>query len=149
MQPERLAHFKEILLAQLREHRNNVRNDQAAALEFSDDGVKDSSDMSVMDVSKELAFRRGDRKSQIVLISIRRCCGSKKAVTAFVLAVVSRSTSGDSKLYRLHVSMPNAKLVSNKPEAPTTLPHCMSPQVPGFRFQVPGFKSFSILTLSL
>ena len=66
MQPERLAHFKEILLAQLREHRNNVRNDQAAALEFSDDGVKDSSDMSVMDVSKELAFRQGDRESQMV-----------------------------------------------------------------------------------
>ncbi len=66
MQPERLAHFKKILLAQLREQPEQFRNDQAAALEFSDDGVKDSSDMSVMDVSKELAFRQGDRESQMV-----------------------------------------------------------------------------------
>jgi len=66
MQPERLAHFKQILLAQLREHGNNVRNDQAAALELSDDGVKDSMDLSVMDVSKELALRLGDRESQMV-----------------------------------------------------------------------------------
>ena len=66
MQPERLAHFKEILLAQLREHANNIRNDQAAALELSDDGVKDSMDLSVMDVSKELALRLGDRESQMV-----------------------------------------------------------------------------------
>lgn len=66
MQAERLAHFKEILIAQLREHANNVREDQAAALELSDDGVKDSSDMSVMDVSKELALRLGDRESQMV-----------------------------------------------------------------------------------
>jgi RNA polymerase-binding transcription factor len=66
MRPERLAHFKEILLAQLREHSNHVRDDQAAALELSDDGVKDSMDLSVMDVSKELALRLGDRESQMV-----------------------------------------------------------------------------------
>jgi RNA polymerase-binding transcription factor len=66
MQAERLAHFKEILLAQLREHANNVSNDQAAALELSDDGVKDSMDLSVMDVNKELALRLGDRESQMV-----------------------------------------------------------------------------------
>lgn len=66
MRPERLAHFKEILLAQLREHTNNVRDDQAAALELSDDGVKDSMDLSVMDVNKELALRMGDRESQMV-----------------------------------------------------------------------------------
>ena len=66
MRPEQLAHFKEILLAQLREHTNNVRDDQAAALELSDDGVKDSMDLSVMDVNKELALRLGDRESQMV-----------------------------------------------------------------------------------
>jgi DnaK suppressor protein len=66
MQAERLEHFKEILISQLREHANNVSADQAAALELSDDGVKDSSDMSVMDVSKELALRLGDRESQMV-----------------------------------------------------------------------------------
>ena len=66
MRPERLAHFKEMLLAQLREHAENIRNDQSAALELSDDGVKDSMDLSVMDVSKELALRLGDRESQMV-----------------------------------------------------------------------------------
>ena len=66
MQPERLAHFKAILLAQLRGHADNIRTDQAAALELSDDGVKDSMDLSVMDVSKELALRLGDRESQMV-----------------------------------------------------------------------------------
>lgn len=66
MDPKRLAHFKEILLDQLREHANNVSKDQAAALELSDDGVKDSMDLSVMDVNKELALRLGDRESQMV-----------------------------------------------------------------------------------
>jgi DnaK suppressor protein len=66
MRPERLAHFREILLAQLREHTKHINDDQAAALELSDDGVKDSMDLSVMDVSKELAFRLGDRESQMV-----------------------------------------------------------------------------------
>ena len=66
MRPERLAQFKEILIAQLREHSNHVRDDQAAALELSDDGVKDSMDLSVMDVNKELALRLGDRESQMV-----------------------------------------------------------------------------------
>lgn len=66
MQQQRLAHFKEILLAQLREHSQHIRDDQAAALELSDDGVKDNSDLSVMDVNKELALRLGDRESQMV-----------------------------------------------------------------------------------
>jgi len=55
MQPEKLAHFKQILLSQLQGHTDHVRADQAAALELSDDGVKDTVDMSLMDVSKELA----------------------------------------------------------------------------------------------
>lgn len=66
MQPERIAHFKEILIAQLRQHAQHVSDDQAAALELSDDGVKDSMDLSVMDVSKEMALRLGDRESQMV-----------------------------------------------------------------------------------
>ena len=66
MRPERLAHFKEILLGQLRHHTQHISDDQAAAIELSDDDVKDSMDLSVMDVSKELAFRLGDRESQMV-----------------------------------------------------------------------------------
>jgi DnaK suppressor protein len=66
MQPEKLAHFKQILLGQLQGHTDRVRDDQAAALELSDDGVQDTVDMSVTDVNKELALRLGDRESQMI-----------------------------------------------------------------------------------
>ncbi len=66
MDPEKLEHFRGLLLVELRQHTEYIRNDQAAALDFSDDGVKDSSDLSVMDVNKELALRLGERESQMV-----------------------------------------------------------------------------------
>lgn len=66
MQREKLAHFEAMLLAQLREHSNNVRVDQAAALELSDDGVMDPADLSLMDHNKELALQLGERESQMV-----------------------------------------------------------------------------------
>src|SRR5580765_4057957 len=66
MQPERLAHFKQILNAELRKHTDHVRDDQAAALELSDDGVKDTVDLSLMDVNKEMALRLGERESQMI-----------------------------------------------------------------------------------
>jgi DnaK suppressor protein len=66
MQPEKLARFKTILLANLRGHTEHVREDQAAALELSDDGVKDTVDLSLMDVNKELALRLGERESQMI-----------------------------------------------------------------------------------
>lgn len=66
MQPEKLANYKKVLLAQLQQHTEHVRDDQAAALELSDDGVKDTVDMSLMDVSKELALRLGERESQMI-----------------------------------------------------------------------------------
>jgi len=66
MQPEKLARFKQILLSQLQGHTDHVRADQAAALELSDDGVKDTVDMSLMDVNKELALRLGERESQMI-----------------------------------------------------------------------------------
>ena len=66
MQPEKLTHFKQVLLEELQKHTEHVRNDQAAALELSDDGVKDTVDMSLMDVSKELALRLGERESQMI-----------------------------------------------------------------------------------
>ena len=66
MQPAKLAHFKQILLSQLQGHSDHVRADQAAALELSDDGVKDTVDMSLMDVNKELALRLGERESQMI-----------------------------------------------------------------------------------
>ena len=66
MNAERLEHYRKLLLTQLREHNQHIRDDQAAALELSDDGVKDSSDFSVMDVNKDLALSLGDRESQMV-----------------------------------------------------------------------------------
>src|SRR5918911_950565 len=66
MDEKRLDHFRKILLEQLRQHTENVREDQAAALEANDDGVKDSVDMSLQDVNREIAFRLGERESQMV-----------------------------------------------------------------------------------
>ncbi len=66
MQPEKLAHFKQILVAELQGHADHVRADQAAAIELSDDDVKDTVDMSLMDVNKELALRSGERESQMI-----------------------------------------------------------------------------------
>jgi DnaK suppressor protein len=66
MRPEKLAHFKQILLSELQAHTDNVRDDKAAAIELTDDSVKDTVDMSQMDVNKELAFRLGDRESQML-----------------------------------------------------------------------------------
>lgn len=66
MQPERLTHFKQILMAELRKSTEHVREDQAAAIELSDDGVKDTVDLSLMDVNKELALRLGERESQMI-----------------------------------------------------------------------------------
>jgi DnaK suppressor protein len=67
MDEKRLQHFRALLEDELRRHSENVREDQADALEAaSDDGVKDSADMSVQDVSQETAFRLGERESQMV-----------------------------------------------------------------------------------
>ena len=66
MKPERLNHFRQLLLDQLREHTEHIRAEQMAGLEAADDGVKDSVDLSLMDVNQELAFRLGERESQMV-----------------------------------------------------------------------------------
>jgi len=68
MDAEKLEHFRKILQDQLRQHTDNVRENQASALEMSaaDDGVKDSVDMSLQDVNQEIALRLGERESQTV-----------------------------------------------------------------------------------
>ena len=68
MQPERLAHFKNILLNQLRQHTEHIRQDQADALELSDNDAKDTVDLSVMDVNKEMALRLGERVRGMIVI---------------------------------------------------------------------------------
>ena len=66
MNSVRMEHFRKILQEQLREHVAKVSVEQAAALESDDDGVKDSVDLSLIDVNKEIAFRLTERESQIV-----------------------------------------------------------------------------------
>jgi DnaK suppressor protein len=66
MDAEKIKHYRSMLLEQLKQHTENVRGEQANALEASDDGVKDSVDMSLMDVNREIAFRLGERESQMV-----------------------------------------------------------------------------------
>src|SRR5260370_38520449 len=66
MNAERLQHFSRLLLDQLRQQTDHVRTDQAAALELYDDGGKDSVDLSVLDLNKEIALRLGERSSQLV-----------------------------------------------------------------------------------
>ena len=66
MDAQKLEHFRNLLLNQLRQLTEQVRTDQAAALELYDDGVKDSVDLSVQDLSKEIALRLGERSSKIV-----------------------------------------------------------------------------------
>jgi len=67
MDKQRLEHFRKLLTEQLRAHDEQVRDKQQEALELNaDDGVKDSVDMSLQDVNQELAFRLGERESQMV-----------------------------------------------------------------------------------
>ena len=66
MDAQKLEHFRNLLLSQLRENTAQVRTDQAAALELYDDGVKDSVDLSVQDLNKEIALRLGERSSKVV-----------------------------------------------------------------------------------
>jgi DnaK suppressor protein len=66
MSPERLEHFRQLLMTQLAEHKGHIRDERAAALDFSDDGVMDTPDLSLVDVNKELAFKLGERESEMV-----------------------------------------------------------------------------------
>ncbi|MFN2456299.1 MAG: TraR/DksA family transcriptional regulator [Pyrinomonadaceae bacterium] len=68
MEAKKLEHFRSLLQEQLQQHTESVRDGQADALEYAaaDDGVKDSVDMSLQDHNQELAFRLGERESQMV-----------------------------------------------------------------------------------
>jgi RNA polymerase-binding transcription factor len=67
MDAQKLEHYRTVLRKELTRHTENVRGDQAAALEAAaDDGVKDSVDMSLQDVNQELALRLGERESKMV-----------------------------------------------------------------------------------
>ena len=68
MEAERLDHYRQILLEQLRQHTELARDNQSDALEFAaaDDSVKDVADQSVKDVNQEIEYRLSERESQLV-----------------------------------------------------------------------------------
>ncbi|HZB45339.1 MAG TPA: TraR/DksA family transcriptional regulator [Pyrinomonadaceae bacterium] len=68
MDEKRLDYFRNVLLEQLRQHNENIRENQSDALEMiaADDGVKDVADMSLQDVSQEIEYRLSERESQMV-----------------------------------------------------------------------------------
>ena len=66
MRAEKRAHFRQLLLDQLRQYTEQIRSDQAAALELNNEDVKDSVDLSVLDLNKEIMFRLGERDSKLV-----------------------------------------------------------------------------------
>jgi DnaK suppressor protein len=66
MDSNRLEYFRTKLLQELRQRTQSVLADQAAALEFSFDAAKDAVDASWLNVNQEIAFRLGERESQMV-----------------------------------------------------------------------------------
>ena len=66
MDANKIQHFRELLLADLRRHARQVSDEQAAAIDAADDGAKESVDLSLRDVIGELALKLGDRESSMV-----------------------------------------------------------------------------------
>ena len=66
MRAEKREYFRQLLTNQLRQYTEQIRSDQASALELNNEDVKDSVDLSVLDLNKEIMFRLGERDSKIV-----------------------------------------------------------------------------------
>jgi len=66
MEASKLEHFKQLLLAELRRHAQNVSDDQAAALDAAGEEAKESADLSMKDVTQEISLKLGDQESQMV-----------------------------------------------------------------------------------
>lgn len=66
MEASKLEHFKQLLLAELVRHAQHVSDDQAAALDAAGEDAKESADVSMKDVTQEIALKLGDQESQMV-----------------------------------------------------------------------------------
>ena len=66
MEATKLEHFKQLLLAELRRHAQNVSDDQAAALDAAGDDAKESADFALRDGLEAMALKLGDQESQMV-----------------------------------------------------------------------------------
>ena len=58
-------HFKKLLLAELRRHAQHINDEQARALDITNDDVKDS-DHALHDVIQGLALKLSDNESKMV-----------------------------------------------------------------------------------
>ena len=66
MDAQKLAHFKQLLLTDLRRHARQVSDEQANAIDMASDGAKESADLSLRDVISELGLKLGERESQMI-----------------------------------------------------------------------------------
>jgi DnaK suppressor protein len=65
MDKQKLDYFRNLLLEQRRQATEDVRADRATAIE-GDDGVRDSGDMSELDVNASTALNLGGRQAQLI-----------------------------------------------------------------------------------
>jgi DnaK suppressor protein len=66
MDKKKSEHFREILLAQLRQHARLVSDDQFDAIDAAGDGAKESADLALRDLTQDLTLKLGERESQMV-----------------------------------------------------------------------------------
>jgi DnaK suppressor protein len=66
MEASKVEYFKQRLLTELRQHAQHVSDDQAAALDAAGEDAKESADVSMKDVTQEIALKLGDQESQMV-----------------------------------------------------------------------------------
>jgi DnaK suppressor protein len=66
MEASKVEYFKQLLLTELRQHAQQVNEDQAAALDAAGEDAKESADMATRDVIQELSLKLGDQESQMV-----------------------------------------------------------------------------------
>lgn len=62
----KLQHYKQLLLAELRQHARHVSEEQANAIALADDDAKESADLALRDLTSELVLNLGERESQMV-----------------------------------------------------------------------------------
>ena len=65
MNSSKRQHFKTLLLAELRRHAQHIDDEQASALDITNDELKDS-DHALHDVIQELALKLSDNESKMV-----------------------------------------------------------------------------------
>ena len=65
MNSKKSQHFKKLLLAELRRHAQHIDDEQASALDITNDDLKNS-DLPLHDVIQGLALKLSDNESQMV-----------------------------------------------------------------------------------